>query len=102
MIERKDVDNLAALARLAVDDGEKDKLAKDLESILGYISELTKAPKLPSADKPAYWQFNRVRSDDHPYPAGSFSVEILANAPERREDYFVVKKILGGSEESDN
>lgn len=97
MIEIKEIEKLASLARIEIDDEEKQKLQKDLESILDYVSELKNAPalegNLPAGGKEAYLK-NVMRSDDEHYNAGEFSEDILAQAPDRSEDYFKVKPIF--------
>ena len=40
MISPKDIDGIAALSRIRLDDQERDTLARDLEAILGYIKTL--------------------------------------------------------------
>lgn len=42
MITRNDVQNIAGLARIYLEDQELDRLTKDLEDILGYIGKLEK------------------------------------------------------------
>ncbi|MBI1974775.1 MAG: Asp-tRNA(Asn)/Glu-tRNA(Gln) amidotransferase subunit GatC [Parcubacteria group bacterium] len=42
-ISRKDVEHLATLARLGLSEDEKKKFEKDLERILAYVGELSKA-----------------------------------------------------------
>ena len=43
-INKKVVENLAELSRLDLTDHEKEKLVKDLNSILDYVKELEKVP----------------------------------------------------------
>jgi len=93
MIEIKDIEKLASLARIAILDGEKQKLQKDLESILGYVSELKDAPILGGETVEAYVE-NVMREDDEHYNSGEFTEEILAEAPDRAGDYFKVKPIF--------
>lgn len=93
MIEIKDIEKLAGLARIAVSDDEKQKLQKDLESILNYVSELKNAPVLESEVKEASVK-NVMREDDDHYNSGEFTEDILAEAPDRSGDYFKVKPIF--------
>lgn len=98
MLERKDIDNLANLARIALSDTEKDKLQKDMESILGYVSELQNAPSLDEEHKPDdYYLRNVMREDDEAFESGLETEIILNEAPKKRDNFFVVKKILGDS-----
>ena len=95
MLERKDIDNLANLARIALSDSEKDKLQHDMESILGYISELQKAPGLTDEHKPEdHYLRNVMREDNDAFESGSNTEIILSQAPKRKDNFFVTKKIL--------
>ena len=105
MLGRKDIDNLANLARIALSEEEKDKLQKDMEAILGYVSELQKAPSYAKATegKPAlieehipenYYLRNVMREDEEPFESGANTDSILSQAPKRKDNFFVVKKIL--------
>jgi len=93
MIDDKTIDNLAGLARLALAKEEKDKLAKDLESILGYVSELKNAPDadhLPAG----YFLENVMREDEVVNKPGEFTEDILAEMKNTDGQYLKVKKIL--------
>jgi len=93
MIEIKDIEKLAGLARIAVGEEEKKKLQKDLESILGYISELKSAP-VPDGYEEEYYVKNVMRDDQVHFNSGDFTEEILAESPNRADNYFKVKKIF--------
>jgi aspartyl-tRNA(Asn)/glutamyl-tRNA(Gln) amidotransferase subunit C len=101
MLTREDVNNLANLARIALSEEEKDKLQKDMESILGYVSELQKAPTSAEGSgvaKPEnYYLRNVIREDDGAFEGGLNTETILSQAPKRKGDYLVTKKILGDS-----
>ncbi|MEK7091885.1 MAG: Asp-tRNA(Asn)/Glu-tRNA(Gln) amidotransferase subunit GatC [Patescibacteria group bacterium] len=93
MISDQDIDNLASLARIALSAEEKAGYKKDLESILGYVSQLGEAVNQDPA-KIDYPLTNVWRTDEESFPAGTYSPAILAEAPETKDDYVVVKKIL--------
>ena len=93
MIEKKDIEKLASLARIEIAEGEKGKLVEDLESILGYVSELSDAPKPDGEEEPPYTQ-NVMRPDGDEFTPGEFTEEILSEAPNRADNYFKVKKIF--------
>ncbi|MFA6254161.1 MAG: Asp-tRNA(Asn)/Glu-tRNA(Gln) amidotransferase subunit GatC [Candidatus Paceibacterota bacterium] len=102
MLTRDDINNLANLARIALSEEEKDKLQKDMESILGYVSELKKAPTPTDSETERqnprnYYLRNVMRVDEEPFPAGANTEIILSQAPKRKDNYFVTKKILGDS-----
>jgi len=95
MIEIKDIEKLAGLARLELKEDEKEKLKKDLDSILAYVSELSKAPKAETgkSGEEGYLK-NVMRADDDNFASGEFTEDILADAPNRADNYFKVKKIF--------
>ncbi len=98
MLDRKDINNLANLARIALSEGEKDKLQQDMESILGYVSELQKAPGLTEEHLPEnYYLRNVMREDEDSFEPGLNTETILSQAPKRKDNFFVTKKILGDS-----
>ena len=83
-ITREELENLCTLARLEVPEEEKEKLRKDLEEILGYVSELKEVQDIASA--PEYSLTNVMREDTDPIPPGTFPLV---------DGYLKVKKILG-------
>jgi len=95
MISKEEVKHIAKLARLELTEKEIEKMQKDLSEILDYFELLKKAPKLakgePSpADKggigPLRKDEARMRSD--------LADEIIAGAPDKKDDYIKVKTIL--------
>ncbi|MFA5736944.1 MAG: Asp-tRNA(Asn)/Glu-tRNA(Gln) amidotransferase subunit GatC [Candidatus Paceibacterota bacterium] len=95
MLTKNDIDKLADLARIDLTEEEKTKLQKDMESILGYISELQKAPNLTESHQPNnYYLRNVMRSDEESFEPGANTEKILEEAPKQRDNLFVVKKIL--------
>ena len=43
MITTKEIENLATLARIKIDESEKQELTKEIDSILAYIDQIKKA-----------------------------------------------------------
>lgn len=83
---------MAKLARLHVPAEELDKLAKDLESILGYVSELKNAPVSETAE--THRLLNVLRSDESPHEPGIYADELLPVMNRAKNNYLVVKPIL--------
>lgn len=93
MIEKKDVEKLALLSRIEVSEEEKGTILKDLEAILGYVSDVQKV--MTGEAVPVAGQlYNVMREDGNPHEPGAFSEEILAEAPSVSGRYVKVKKIL--------
>ncbi len=106
MLTRKDIDNLAQLARLEIPDEEKETLRKEVDSILGYVGEVQKLSggspaktlhgKVSAGEvkKEAGEVRNVFREDNKPHLAGEFTEDLLAEAPRRQNNFVKVKKIL--------
>ncbi len=94
MISPQDIEKLAALSRMELSDTEKTRFAKDIDSILAYVGQISEAsgsvtPELPQVR-------NVFRADENPHESGIYSEALLSQAPAREGDYLKVKKILGG------
>lgn len=95
MIDRKDVDKLATLARIEMSDAEKDAMVKELESILGYVSEIQEVATVEAAPAERVGMLRNVmREDVDPNAERTYTAEIVASAPKSEGDYIKVKKIL--------
>ena len=92
MISYKEVEHLAELARIGMTEKEKRELQKDLERILEYVSVIQKV----SADIEMVLPEHRnvMREDGIPHEPGIYSEAILSQAPDRKENYIRVKKVL--------
>lgn len=92
-LTRKDVEHVAKLARLALTDQEKEHFTGQLANILGYIEKLQELKskdseaKADAAPARSYWREDQARKS-------GLKEAILANAPEREEDFFKVKKVI--------
>jgi aspartyl/glutamyl-tRNA(Asn/Gln) amidotransferase C subunit len=88
----KDLDTLSALARIKVSDEEKKKMLEDMQSILGYISEINSVSgdiKRTQADVR-----NVLRDDVVTNETGSNTQAILDEAPGRVGDYVKVAQVM--------
>jgi len=95
MLTRADIDHLAALARLAIPEEEKDRLVKDLGGVLEYVSELNELDiEITAADRAGALR-NVMREDAEPTPGGTYTSAILENAPDKKDGYVKVRQIFG-------
>lgn len=94
MLTREDIDHLADLARLSVSDGEKDRLTKDLGSVLAYVSQLEEVTTDAGSAPEAGALRNVMREDGEPSPGGAYTEVVLRNAPATEDGYFKTKKIF--------
>ncbi len=92
-ITREDVLHLAQLARLTVDEADVDRFAGQLSDIVSYMDILNSIDT--SGVAPLYTPCEHVlryREDEE--IRRRTREEMLANAPEKTEDYFVVPRIV--------
>jgi aspartyl-tRNA(Asn)/glutamyl-tRNA(Gln) amidotransferase subunit C len=92
-ISRDEVEKIAHLARLEIDDALKEKMAEQLSKILQFFDKLMDADvngvKLASG---AAFQTNALREDtpvESPGPGVT-----LVNAPERDGDFYTVPRVV--------
>ena len=93
-LSRKDVEHVAHLARLGLSDDELSLLEGQLNHILdqyGILAQLDTEHIPPTAQT---IEVENILREDVVRPSLDHA-EILANAPEKRGEYFVVPPILG-------
>lgn len=93
MLEIKDIEKLADLARLEISQEEKENLRNEFDGILKYVGEIQKISGDPGK-KEVGAVHNVMRDDAHPHLPGEFTEDLLANAPASQDGYIKVKKIL--------
>jgi aspartyl-tRNA(Asn)/glutamyl-tRNA(Gln) amidotransferase subunit C len=92
-LDEKTVARIARLARIAVPEEELRPLAVELSHILEWIEQLNEvdtdgvAPMTSVAAMKLAWREDRVTDGGRPE-------DILGNAPERQDGYFVVPKVV--------
>ena len=98
MLSREEVLKLAELSRLALSEEELAHLAKDLSSIVEYISVLQKLDVKDVGEQAVPYSAlkNIMREDANPHEPGKFTEDILNNAPRREGNYVAVKPIFEG------
>ena len=94
MIDKSDIQQLAILARVAVSENEEESLAKDLDAVLGYVSDISRIATNADVVLQAGSLKNVMREDTDVYQGGGFTNAILANAPATEDGYLKVNKIL--------
>ncbi len=92
-ITNKKIEELAHLARLEFNEGEKIKIKADLERIVGFFDKLSEVntynvePLIYMSDRQ-----NNLRSDE--VKEEITKQEALKNAPSKDSDYFKVPKFI--------
>lgn len=99
MVTKKEIQHLAKLARLELDDDEAENFKKDLNKILDYVSELNKADTSGISEiLKTTWTENEMRQDlvelDYRARKSEMLGKILKEAPEIVNGYFKVPPIL--------
>jgi len=89
----EDVQKLAQLSRIDINEDEQKEFLKDMESILSYVSEIrevtTEERKLDVGE-----HRNIMREDKDSHESLEYTDDILSEAPASEEGYIKVKKIL--------
>lgn len=97
MITKNDILKLADLARIELSDSEAEHLTGEVDSILGYVGQITKTTGEMARKTPTL--HNVMREDAEQNKPGEYTENILKNAPDRQGNYLKVKKILGDSDD---
>ncbi len=92
-IDTKTVEKIARLARIRVSDTEKEKYAAELNNIMQWIEQLQEVdtdgvePLTSVVDMELFKRKDEITD-------GNIQEKILANAPESKEGFFVVPKVV--------
>jgi aspartyl-tRNA(Asn)/glutamyl-tRNA(Gln) amidotransferase subunit C len=92
-VSTEQVRHIAKLARIAVSDEEIERLAPELNKILGWVEQLGEVntdgvePLTAVIDQ-------KLRLRDDVVTEGNIRDEILANAPEAQHGFFAVPKVI--------
>jgi len=93
MIDRNDASHVAKLARLKLSPEELERFSAQLESILDYINQLNELDTSTVEPLSHALDLRNVFRDDA--VTGSIPREqVLANAPEQRDGFFLVPPVL--------
>jgi aspartyl-tRNA(Asn)/glutamyl-tRNA(Gln) amidotransferase subunit C len=93
VIDRKDVEHVARLARLALTDAEIETMRVQLNGILAYIEKLNALATDGVEPTSHAVPMVNVMRDDAPGPCLPRD-EALANAPDRAGEFFRVPRII--------
>ena len=92
-LDKETVRKVARLARLKMSDEELEKYAPQLNNIIGFIEQLGQVDTDNVAPLPSPVDIElRLREDG--VTDGGYPEEVLANAPEEMENFFVVPKVV--------
>jgi len=98
MLTDKELDHIAALARIKISEKEKEGLKKDLSSILEYIEKLNKADT--EGVQPLYQTAGLVNAFRTDEPRGEFKMneslneKLIGQAPDKENGFIKVKSVM--------
>ncbi len=92
-MELKDVQHLAMLSRLEIEEDEQKALLEDLKSILVYIDQVQKAP-LSGAGVSVPEHRNIFREDVVTTKTGEYAEVLLEQVVGKQDNFVKVKKIM--------
>ncbi len=92
-IDKATVLRIAQLARIEVKDEALDELAGELNGILAWVEQLGEVDTEGVAPMTSVVEVKLPRRDDHVSDGGRRD-DILANAPEAEDGFFVVPKVI--------
>ena len=94
-LERKEVDEVALLARLHLDDSERAQMQQELGAILEHFATLAAVDTTDVAPMTHAVPVDLRLRPDEPQPSLPVG-EALQGAPGKRDDMFIVPAIIGG------
>jgi aspartyl-tRNA(Asn)/glutamyl-tRNA(Gln) amidotransferase subunit C len=94
MITPKELEHLATLARIKLNDDEKKSLIKEFDSILAYVDQIKKANVKMDAEGRVGALKNVMRPDVVVNTTPEDRERLLNEAPDREGDFIAVKKII--------
>ncbi|MFT4715950.1 MAG: aspartyl-tRNA(Asn)/glutamyl-tRNA(Gln) amidotransferase subunit C [Paracoccaceae bacterium] len=92
-IDKETARKVAHLARIEVAEGDLDTLAGELSNILGFMEQLTEVDVEGVEPMTSVTPMNLKRRQDV-VTDGGYQASILKNAPDAREGFFAVPKVV--------
>lgn len=93
-MEKKDILDLASLARIRINDQEAEALKSEIGSVLEYVSIVDQITADTSLTKNVGPVYNVFREDEVTNKGDACTETLLNEAPKRKGRYITVKKIL--------
>ncbi|MDA9092007.1 Asp-tRNA(Asn)/Glu-tRNA(Gln) amidotransferase subunit GatC [Pelagibacteraceae bacterium] len=92
-IDKDKIKHTAKLARISLDEKKIDNLSKDLSNIFKFIEKLNKA-NTENVKPLSSILDHSLRSREDKVNDGNIRDQILENAPNKNEDFFIVPKVI--------
>ena len=92
-VSNDQVRHIAKLARIAMSDEEIERLAPELNNILGWVEQLGEV-NIDGVEPLTAVIDQKLRLRDDVVTDGNIRDEVLANAPEAQHGFFAVPKVI--------
>jgi aspartyl-tRNA(Asn)/glutamyl-tRNA(Gln) amidotransferase subunit C len=92
-IDKDKIKHTAKLARISLDEKKIDNLSKDLSNIFKFIEKLNKV-NTENVKPLSSILDHSLRSREDKVNDGNMRNQILENAPNKNEDFFIVPKVI--------
>ena len=92
-IDKDKIKHTAKLARISLDEKKIDNLSKDLSNIFKFIEKLNKA-NTDNVKPLSSILDHSLRSREDNVNDGNIRDQILENAPNKNEEFFIVPKVI--------
>jgi aspartyl-tRNA(Asn)/glutamyl-tRNA(Gln) amidotransferase subunit C len=92
-IDKDKIKHTAKLARISLDEKKIDNLSKDLSNIFKFIEKLNKA-NTENVKPLSSILDHSLRSREDKVNDGNIRDQILENAPNKNENFFIVPKVI--------
>ncbi len=99
MISKEEIKKLADLARIEIPDEEVESLRGEIDAILDYVGQVSAVAEGAGIPSPEQGEgqggiFNIMREDANPTESQTYSKDLIAEFPQKENNYLKVKKIL--------
>ncbi len=91
-LSQKDLEHLGVLARIEIRESEKEKMLRDVQAILAYMSEINEMTT--SEGGVAVSPYNITRDDEVTHTPGELNQSLLECVPQVHEGYVQVTQVL--------
>jgi aspartyl-tRNA(Asn)/glutamyl-tRNA(Gln) amidotransferase subunit C len=92
-VDATTVKRVAHLARIALPEGEVERMRGEINAILGFVEQLSKVDIAGVEPMTSVTPMQLKKRADH-VTDGGIADAIVANAPMSEDDYFVVPKVV--------
>lgn len=98
MISKEEIKKLADLARIEIKEEEIENLRGEMDAILDYVGQVSAVAEVENGKETNGVTnealLNVMREDQNPTESEAFSKELIAEFPDKENNYLKVKKIL--------